>query len=157
MRKVVVNTTPLIALAEIGELSLLRKLYSEIYIPTAVFDEIKSEPAYSEVRNNLDWIHVVEIVDLSKKKMFQTRLHAGEVEVMIYASEVGADLVILDDKLARRTAKYLDLCITGTIGVVLKAKQCGIIQKVRPIINKIVQNGLYISDELMDQIMKIAE
>ena len=58
MRKVVVNTTPLIALAEIGELHLLKDLYSEIYIPHAVFEEIKSEPAYTEVRNASVWIWI---------------------------------------------------------------------------------------------------
>ncbi len=49
MRRVVVNTTPLIALAEIGELHILKDLYERIEIPNAVFEEIKSEPAYWEL------------------------------------------------------------------------------------------------------------
>ena len=123
MRKVVVNTTPLIALSEIGKLSLLKDLYGEIYIPMAVLDEVESEPAFTEVRTSSEWIHVVEVKDTSQKKLFQTRLHAGEVEVMLYALESKADLVILDDKLARRTAKYMGLTISGTIGMLGKRKR----------------------------------
>ena len=73
-RKVIANTTPLIALADIGHLDLLQKLYGEIMIPRAVLDEIKSEPAKSIVRaalktavkmtdenNSVSWINVCSI------------------------------------------------------------------------------------------------
>ncbi len=97
MRKVIVNTTPLIALAEIGELYLLRNLYGEIFIPNAVFEEIKSEPAYTEVHNASSWIKIVSVDITEKKSMLSSRLHAGEVEVIQYACDSSADLVILDD------------------------------------------------------------
>ena len=80
MRKVVVNTTPLIALSGIHRLELLRDLYHEIYIPKAVLEEAKDEPAYSLVRNNQEWIHVVEVPENEQRKMFQARLHASEGE-----------------------------------------------------------------------------
>ncbi len=103
-------------------MNLFKELYGEVYIPEAVYEEIKSEPAYSEVRNNSDWIHVETVTDDSKRAFFKTRLHAGEVEVMMLAMETNADLVVLDDCLARKTAKYVGLAITGTLGVVIKAK-----------------------------------
>ena len=74
MRKVIVNTTPLIALAEIGELHLLKDLYSEIYIPNAVFEEIKSEPAYTEVLNATEWITQVSVDTADNKDMLSSRL-----------------------------------------------------------------------------------
>ena len=52
MRRVVVNTTPLIALSEIGKLNILKDMYGEISIPKAVYDEVKLEPAYSEVNSS---------------------------------------------------------------------------------------------------------
>lgn len=56
MRRVVVNTTPLIALSEIGKLNILKDMYGEVSIPKAVYDEVKLEPAYSEVNTSLDCI-----------------------------------------------------------------------------------------------------
>ena len=148
MRKVVVNTTPLIALSEIGKLSLMKELFGEIYILVAVLNEVKTEPAFSEIRAFSDWIHVVEVKDLSQKKLFQTRLHAGEVEVMLYAIESQADLVILDDKLARRTAKYMGLTISGTVGMLVKAKEKGYLKEVKPVLDLLTQNGLFVSPEV---------
>ena len=65
MRKVVANTTPLIALADIGQLELLHHLYGEILIPAAVMDEIESEPARTLV-TNADWIKQISINDPEK-------------------------------------------------------------------------------------------
>ena len=154
MRKVVVNTTPLIALSEIGKINLLRDMYGSIYIPEAVLDEVKHEPAYSYVNNASDWIRVVKVQDESQRKMFQSRLHAREVEVIMYAIESDADLVILDDKLARKTAKYLNLTITGTLGVIIKAKERGYINEVKPIMEKLIQNGLYVSIDVQKMVLK---
>ena len=157
MRKVVVNTTPLIALAEIGELHLLKDLYGEIYIPDAVFEEIKSEPAYTEVRVAAEWIKQVSVNPAGNTDMLSSRLHSGEVEVIQYARESGADLVILDDQLARRTAKYLGLTITGTLGVIIKAKEKGYVQSVNPIMDKLIQNGLYISPKVQEDVLKLSD
>ena len=54
--------------------------------------------------------------------MFSARLHAGEIEVLTLAQECGADLLIIDDNAAKKTAKYLGFTVTGTMGVLLKAK-----------------------------------
>ena len=63
--------------------------------------------------------------------MYQAKLHAGEVEVMILAQETPkADLVVLDDNAAKKTAKFLGLKVTGTLGVILKAKKQGFIERV---------------------------
>ncbi len=77
MRKVIVNTTPLIALAGIGQLDLLRQLYSEITIPRAVHYEIISEPARSLV-SAASWITVKKVTGTVQKSAFSSRLHAGE-------------------------------------------------------------------------------
>lgn len=157
MRRVVVNTTPLIALSEIGKLNILKDMYGEISIPKAVYDEVKLEPAYSEVNSSLDWINVVDIDDTVYAKMFSARLHAGEVEAIMYAIDTKADLIVLDDKLARKTAKYMGLTVTGTLGVVIKAKEMGYIEAVRPIMNKLIQNGLYISVDVQKMVLDMVD
>jgi predicted nucleic acid-binding protein len=155
MRKVVVNTTPLLALSEIGKLSLLKELYGEICIPEAVYEEIKTEPACTEVRDASEWIHIVSVKDMSPKRMFQARLHAGEVEVLMYALESKADLVILDDKLARKTATYMGLTITGTVGLLIKAKETGYLNEVKPVMEKLIQNGLFVSPEVQKMVLEM--
>ena len=150
MRKVILNTTPMIALSEIGKLYLFKELYGEVYIPEAVYEEVKSEPAYSDVRKNSDWIHVTTVTDDSNRFFFKSRLHAGEVEVMMLALETNADLVVLDDNLARKTAKYMGLTITGTLGVVIKAKKEGLINNAGEVFDKLINSGLFISDEVKE-------
>ena len=101
MRKVIVNSTPIIGLADIGQLDLLRQVYRQIVIPQAVYDEIISPYAKKQAEEHRDWIKVEYIKDDSQKRMYRARLHAGEVEVMILAQEKNAELVILDDNADR--------------------------------------------------------
>ena len=139
MRRVIVNSTPLIALCNAGLLKLLKEIYRTITIPRAVFDEVtaKQDSACTQIKDNLDWITVEEIKDIADRKMYKAKLHAGEVDVMILAqADPKADLVIIDDNAAKKTAKYLGLTVTGTLGVLIKAKQSGIISSVKNAINK---------------------
>lgn len=132
MRNVVANTTPLIALADIGQLELLKNLYDEIMIPVAVMDEIESEPARSLVKA-ADWIKKISIKGPEKKGLFSSRLHAGEVEAIILAEEMNANLLIMDDNAAKKTAKYLGYNVTGTLGVLVRSKERGFIDQVSPL------------------------
>lgn len=126
MRRVIVNSTPIIILCNIGLLDILKALYAEICIPEAVYREVteKDDSACQVLKTALNWIHVEKIANQSDKKMYKAKLHDGEVEVMILAQEGTADdLVVIDDNAAKKTAKYLGLKVTGTIGVLLKAKR----------------------------------
>lgn len=155
MRRVIANTTPLIALANIDRLELLHELYGTIIVPQAVVDEIISEPAKQRVRS-ATWIKVEAIQDSSQKDIFRARLHAGEVEVMILAREQNADLVIMDDNAAKKTAKFLGLNVTGTLGILLKAKKEGYLEMVEPIMNELIVDGLFISDTVKGYVLKEA-
>ena len=152
MRKVIVNTTPLIALCHVGQLDILKKIYGEISIPQAVYLELsekKKSICKKQVDEALDWIHVEKIENQMAKSMFKTQLHDGEVEVMILAKEKNADTVIIDDANAKKHAKYLNLSVTGTLGVLIKAKRCGYISELKPIIQEMIDKNIYISEKLM--------
>ena len=88
------------------------------------------------------------------KTMYRTQLHDGEVEVMILAKEIAADVVIIDDANAKKHAKYLDLPVTGTLGVLIKAKQKGYIDELKPVLQRMVENGIYISQSLIELCLK---
>lgn len=158
MRKVVVNSTPLIALCKINRLDLLRELYGEITIPEAVFHEVtlKNDAVKKKIMENSAWIHIQAISDDSDKRMYKAKLHDGEVEVMILAQELKADLVLIDDNAARKTAIYLGIPLSGTIGVLLRAKERGLIPKVMPVVESMEQNGVYYGPKLKDLIRKQA-
>ena len=150
MRKVVVNSTPLIALCKVNRLELLKDLYGEITIPEAVFQEItaKNDAVKRKVLANGAWIHIQAVSDTSDRRMYKAKLHDGEVEVMILAQEIHADLVIIDDNAARKTAVYLGLPLTGTVGVLLRAKERGFIPQVMPVVESMEQNGIFYGPQL---------
>ena len=156
MRKVISNTTPLIALADIGCFDILQKIYEEIMIPAAVLEEVKSEPAKTLVTNN-DFIRVFPVADSQVKKMFSSRLHAGEIEVMLLAEEKQADLLIMDDNSAKKMAKFLGFNVTGTLGVLLKAKNKGYINEIQPFVDKLQDNGFYVSFQVKQYVLEEAK
>lgn len=84
---------------------------------------------YQNLKNHFDWIKIETIKNPLQKKMYQAKLHDGEVEVIILAQEEPkADLVILDDNTAKKTAIFLELTVTGTLGILVKAKQLKLIK-----------------------------
>ena len=158
MRKIVVNSTPLIILCGIGRLCVLKELYNEITIPEAVFKEVtaKEDSACMQIKAS-DWIHVGRVKNQSEKKMYKAKLHSGEVEVMILAQEMDADLVIIDDNAAKKTAKYLGLDVTGTLGVLIKASHMGMIDDIASVICEMKSAGFYISDSVERMVLEQAE
>ena len=155
MRKVIANTTPLISLADIGCFELLQKLYGEIVIPHAVLEELKSEPVKTLVRNS-NFIHVMRISDYRTKRIFSSRLHNGEVEVLLLAEEQDADLLLMDDNAAKKTAKFMGFKVTGTLGVLLKGKQEGYIREIKPLLDKLIATGFYVKPEIMQYVLEEA-
>ena len=157
MPKIVVNSTPLIALCNIGRLDLLEKVYRRILIPQAVYDEVteKDDAGGRQIAQRPDWIEVVQISDRSQKQMYRARLHDGEVEVMILAQEAPvADLVIIDDNAAKKTAKFLGLRVTGTLGVLIRAKRMGYISSVAAVIDELCKNGFYVDDAVRAMVLE---
>ena len=152
MRKVIVNSTPWIALSHVKQLGLLRDLYGQVTIPRAVYNEISVKTDSSckkAVDDALGWIVVEDIKNQMAKNMYKTQLHEGEVEVMILSLEQDADLVVIDDANAKKHAKYLNLNVTGTLGILIKAKQKGYINELKPILEEMVEKHIYLSDKLI--------
>lgn len=75
---------------------------------------------------------------------------------MILAREQKADLVIMDDAAAKKTAKFLGFNVTGTLGILLKAKREGYLEKVEPILNELMLDGLFIGDIVKGYVLKEA-
>ena len=159
MRKIIVNSTPLIALAKANKLEILKGMYEHIIIPEAVYREVaeKDDVAAQRIEAAREWIEVRKVDSNLDRRMYKAKLHDGEVEVMLLAQEIGADAVVIDDGAARKTAEYLGLPLTGTLGVMIKAKQRGLLEAVMPVIQQMEQNGILFSRELKEKIRKLSK
>ena len=157
-RIVVCNTTPIIALSRAGELLLLKKMYGEIVIPQAVYDELtaKEDSVSQDVRDNASWLRIAKVQNTKIITMFSVSLHTGEVETIMLADEMKADLVIIDDLLARKYALQAGLNLTGTMGVLLKAKREGLIETIKPLLDSMIENGIYVSERLYRGVLALA-
>jgi len=148
---VVANAGPLIALAQIGYLDLLRLLYGELYIPPAVREEVvasgQGRPGAVEV-DAANWIHVVEVHDTMAVQLLRDRLDAGESEAIVLAMEMNADLLLMDEGRGRRVAEARGLKKTGTVGTLIVAKKRGLISAVTPLLDRLLAAGFRMSDEL---------
>lgn len=155
MPKIVSNTTPIISLLKLNRLELFQKLYKQIYIPSAVFKEIEAGKmkGYYRDLSIIDWINITEIQDKQAIKYFLD-LDAGEAEAIVLATEINADLIILDEKLGRFHAKHAELKVTGTIGILIKAKTEGLIKELRPLLDELTDKDVWISEKLKSEILK---
>jgi predicted nucleic acid-binding protein len=158
-RLVVVNTTPIIALSLVGELDLLRSLYDQVVVPSAVEAEVlaggRGGIGSSELRE-ASWLRVVSLQDPRRAELL-VDLDRGEAEVLALAQELHADLVIIDERLARLHAKRLGLTLTGSLGVLLRAKQLGHVKAVAPLIRRLRQGGIHLSDMVVAQVLALAD
>jgi uncharacterized protein len=155
MLKVVSNTTPIISLLKLNRLDLLQKLYNQINIPKAVYKEIEAgkSKAYYKDLSKIDWINIIEIENKQAIKYFLD-LDEGEAEAIILANELNADLIILDEKLGRFHAKHANLKVTGTIGVLIKAKSEKLIKNLKPLLDELTYKEVWISEKLKSDILK---
>jgi len=83
-------------------------------------------------------------------------LDRGEAEVIILAKEKGIKQVLMDEKVARLQAEVLGLNVTGTLGLLLRAKKKGMISSIKPFITKMLENGIWIKDEIVEGMLRDA-
>lgn len=147
--KAVINTTPLISLAIINNLSLLDELFEKVYIPNAVFKEAtRKEKRKTKFIETWGKNKILNIIDVKEKAALELILDEGEAEVIVLAQEKGIDIVIIDEDKARKIAKLNNLNVTGTIGILLDAKKYGKILQLKPFLDKLIAEGIYISKHL---------
>lgn len=155
--RVVSNASPLINLACIGMLDLLKQLYGEIYIPEAVWREVVVEgagqPGAEEVKE-ADWIRRRSVHNVSLVHALRQDLDAGESETIALALELEADFLIMDERLGRDTARYFGLDFTGLIGVFIEAKRRGFITQIKDHLDEMRDiAGFRISNTLYERVL----
>jgi uncharacterized protein len=149
---VISNSSPIILLHAVDELDILRDLYQEIFIPSVVMNEVFMS-GHSRIQP--EWIVEKPIKNVADPILTSYSLGKGEEEAIRLGLEVSSDLIILDDNKGRRVAKLYGLKITGLLGVLLIAKEEGVINKVEPILDKLLEVGYYISPKVVQTVLKM--
>jgi predicted nucleic acid-binding protein len=142
----------------LGQWQLLRQLYGEIIIPPAVRSEVEaggmSGHGAFELENS-PWIRVVYLTDPREADLIPD-VDRGEAEVIALAVELKADVVIIDERLGRRHALRLGLPLTGTLGILLKAKQRGLVTSICPLIKRLRDGGIWLADKIVAETLRQA-
>ncbi len=132
-------------LEKIHELSLLHKVYNQVITTPEVQLEFEKPLP--------DWILIEAVKDKKYQRFIETQLDLGESSAIALASEKEESILILDDLKARKVAKRLGFKFTGTLGVINKAKENGIIEKIRPYIDKLKSTDFRISEKVIENLL----
>jgi predicted nucleic acid-binding protein len=148
----------LIFLTKVGLLEVLREPGVPVLVPDAVLAEVSkfgpNDPAVEAVEQSA-WMQVVVTPSIPNVVLVWD-LDAGESAVLAVALEEPDSMAILDDQAARRCARVLNVQTQGTLGLVLVAKQQGLVPAVRPLLDQLPAAGMYMSDWLESQILAAA-
>ena len=159
---VVSDTMPLITLMKVGRLSILNSLFGEVRIPEAVFSEATGNETFkdeAEIIRNSEYIRVVKVRDHRQVEFLQRvmGLDRGESEAIIYADENKADLLLMDEAAGRKVAQNMNLPITGSVGILLRAFKSGIItaDEADDAFDRIKRAKRHISEPLLNKALEI--
>jgi hypothetical protein len=147
---IVSNSSCLIILDRLGKIDLLRKIYGKIAIPGAVKREA------FKTREVPSWVEVVEITQPLASEILERTLGKGESEAITLSLEVKADLLIVDDLAARKTAEAMGIRITGVIGILLEAKRLGFVHEIKELLDKMLDLDFRVSKIVYDNALKLA-
>jgi hypothetical protein len=159
--RIVSDTGPIIGLAKIGKLSLLTSLAEEIFIPPRVYRELLGKigseaETIEEAINKFIRIKDIKSLELSVE-IGIANLDEGEKQVIGLASTFSADtLLLLDDRAGRKAAQLLYIPATGLIGLLLLAKEKGLIENVSALLRELKYQGYWLSDQVIAMTVQLA-
>ena len=142
---VIAEASCFILLDKIGELNILQKVFKQVVTTDVVSGEfVKALP---------DWIKVEPVENNRYQELLQIEVDPGEASIIALAFQYNNPVLILDDYKARKLADRLKLTYTGTLGILLKAKESGDIVSVKSILGKIQQTNFRFSDRILQEIL----
>ena len=143
---VISDTSSLIALTNIGELEVLKKVYGTVTLSPEIAEEYGLELP--------EWIKVVPVKDQQKLQLLNLELDKGESSGIALALENPNSLLILDERKGREIAKKLGLKIVGILGVLVKAKELGVIEFLKPLLIKLEAADFRMSEKLKAMVLE---
>ncbi|MFK0732998.1 MAG: DUF3368 domain-containing protein [Gloeotrichia echinulata HAB0833] len=158
---VISDTSAITNLAAIDQLKLLPLLYEQVIIPEAVYRELVDidppVPGSVEVQT-ATWLEVKLIAnrEVVERLQSEVRLDPGESEAIALALELGADLLLIDERRGRSEADRLGIKITGLLGILVEAKRKNLILAVKPLMDALIATSEFrVSSALYNKILII--
>lgn len=146
-RKIVINSSPLIVLQKSGYLSLLGQLFGQVVLPEEVLLEVGFKP---------DGATVLSGQGLASWEELNCELGRGESAVIALMLDGAGDLAVIDDLKGRRIAERKGVPVIGTLGLIVIAKEQGLIPSVAEGVGKLVEAGLYLDPALKNRILAVS-
>ncbi len=149
---VVSNTSPIISLAKIQQLELLKHLFAEVLISSQVYSELVAQPDKVPDISSVPWIKVHKLADetLLVQWRKQYSLGRGELATILLAKALSADLAIIDEKKARQLAQKESLFVIGTLGILEESYRRKRIHDLRMCYESLLSTGTYIDRRLLN-------
>jgi len=155
----VADSSALITLARIGRLQLLHVIAGVVYVPSAVFDEVvllgAGRPGSEELAD-ASWVVRQPVRDTASVDRFRGRLGHGESEAIVLAKELGADVLVVDDATARRVAEEEGQRVVGLPGLLINAKERGLITAIKPLLDEMLAFGFFLDTATYRSILQRA-
>ncbi len=158
MSDYIFNTSPIQYFHQIGRLDLLSVLLGRVIVTTAVVQEIALGMELGSDLPDVKKLDFVEIRDPTKylNPILKSGLGAGEISVIALALETVDSTAVLDDRLARSTAVSFGVPITGTLGLLLDAKNHGFIRAVEPVLDELIAKRFRLSSTTRNAILRLS-
>ena len=153
MTIVIADTGALISLGLVGYIDLVEKVFDDLYIANAVWEELTK---YKNPEFKKDLLLQLEkrVVKTNSRNYLSLIMDYGESESVILYEDLKADYLLIDDNKARIIAESLGINCIGSIGLLLKAKQKGFITKLQPVFLKWLENQRHFSKKLLNNILQ---
>ena len=152
---IVSDTSPVISLVSIDRLDILEKLFKKIIIPRAVWNEFTAFENEVET-DKLKRFFSERVADISQTNNLLPIMDLGESEAIILYNEIKADFLIIDDLKARQIAEELGVNCVGTLGILFKAKEKGLIKELRTLFIKLIENNRYYSKIILNKLLDLS-
>jgi predicted nucleic acid-binding protein len=152
MRTLVTNTTPLIALtAAMGSLDVLRHLYDRVIVPLEVRQELLAAGPDAVGASALKQAHWLDCQTqpVSLSSYLSNTLDHGEAAVIQTALNLNMPLVCIDEAVGRRIARLCGLTLTGSLGILIKARQTGYDVSIKNAIERMREHGIWLNESLI--------
>lgn len=157
-KTVIADASTLIGLSRIEQLDLLSALYGEVLIPPSVYDEVVSESKRgSQEIKTAKYLKVEKVTDRRGVDLFLAYLGRGEAEVLTLSKEKKAQLILMDEKKARKAARRAGFEVIGVLGLLLTAKHRRLIQAVRPFVEELMKQGFRLSKKVAERALREAD
>lgn len=155
---IISDTSPISNLLQIGQLSILQRLYGTVMIPQRVYQEIcalENLGVDIALIRSADWIQIQTVSDRALVATLSIELDPGEAEAIALAIAVQADRLLIDERIGRGVAQRYGLRITGLLGVLVAAKKEKLISELKPVLDQLITQAKFrVHSSLYEQILQ---